>query len=103
MNHHLTEQQEDFASKTAQYQQEMRHLHRMLLDKQDVLDKALQQKREVEGELEVVWESTSKENRRIRELLQATLERTDPWENTRASEDRCLDVISQQDVLDAVT
>ena len=45
MNHHLTEQQEDFASKTAQYQQEMRHLHRMLLDKQDVLDKALQQKR----------------------------------------------------------
>lgn len=103
MNHHLTEQQEDFASKTAQYQQEMRHLHRMLLDKQDVLDKALQQKREVEGELEVVWESTSKENRRIRELLQATLERTDPWENTRASEDRCLHVISQQDVLDAVT
>lgn len=75
----------------------------MLLDKQDVLDKALQQKREVEGELEVVWESTSKENRRIRELLQATLERTDPWENTRASEDRCLHVISQQDVLDAVT
>ncbi|XP_055409410.1 centrosomal protein of 89 kDa isoform X2 [Bubalus kerabau] len=103
MNHHLTEQQEDFASKSAQYQQEMRHLHRMLLDKQDVLDKALQQKREVEGELEVVWESTSKENRRIRELLQATLERTGPWENTRASEDRCLDVISQQDMLDAVT
>ncbi|XP_027371803.1 centrosomal protein of 89 kDa isoform X3 [Bos indicus x Bos taurus] len=103
MNHHLTEQQEDFASKSAQYQQEMRHLHRMLLDKQDILDKALQQKREVEGELEVVWESTSKENRRIRELLQATLERTGPWENTRVSEDRCLDVISQQAMLDAVT
>uniref|UniRef100_A0A8C6CN65 Centrosomal protein 89 n=1 Tax=Moschus moschiferus TaxID=68415 RepID=A0A8C6CN65_MOSMO len=103
MNHHLTEQQEDFASKTAQYQQEMRHLHRMLLDKQDVLDKALQQKREVEGELEVVWESTSKENQRIRTLLQATLERTGPWQTTRASEDCCLDVISQQDVLDAVT
>lgn len=45
MSHHLTEQQEDFASKSAQYQQEMRHLHRILLDKQDVLDKALQQKR----------------------------------------------------------
>ena len=57
----------------------------------------------MEGELEVVWESTSKENRRIRELLQATLEKTGPWENTRASEDRCLDVISQQDMLDAVT
>lgn len=57
--------------------------------------------REVEGELEVVWESTSKENRRIRELLQATLERTGPRENTRASEDGCLDVTSQYDLLDA--
>ncbi|TKC45275.1 hypothetical protein EI555_008772, partial [Monodon monoceros] len=44
ISHRLTEQQEDFASKTAQYQQEMRHLHRMLQDKQDVLDQALQQK-----------------------------------------------------------
>ncbi|XP_019510077.1 PREDICTED: centrosomal protein of 89 kDa isoform X1 [Hipposideros armiger] len=43
--HRLTEQQEDFASKTAQYQQEMRYLHRMLQDKQDILDEALQQKR----------------------------------------------------------
>ena len=57
--------------------------------------------REVEGELEIVWESTSKENRRIRELLQATLERTGPRENTRASEDRCLNVTSQHDLLDA--
>ncbi|XP_054934952.1 centrosomal protein of 89 kDa isoform X2 [Physeter macrocephalus] len=100
ISHRLTEQQEDFASKTAQYQQEMRYLHRMLQDKQDVLDKALQQKREMEGELEVVWESTSKENQRIRELLQATLERTGPWDNTRAFADRCLDGISQGDMQD---
>lgn len=45
ISHRLAEQQEDFANKTAQYQQEMRHLHRMLQDKQDVLDEALQQKR----------------------------------------------------------
>nr|XP_019796556.2 centrosomal protein of 89 kDa isoform X2 [Tursiops truncatus] len=100
ISHRLTEQQEDFASKTAQYQQEMRHLHRMLQDKQDVLDQALQQKREMEGELDVVWESTSKENRRIRELLQATLERTGPWDNTRAFADHCLDGISQGDMQD---
>ncbi|XP_016076545.1 PREDICTED: centrosomal protein of 89 kDa [Miniopterus natalensis] len=100
ISHCLTEQQEDFASKTAQYQQEMRHLHRMLQDKQDVLDEALQQKRAMEGELEVVWESTSKENRRIRELLQATLERTGMWASTRASEGPCLDSLSQGDVLD---
>ncbi|XP_040302161.1 centrosomal protein of 89 kDa isoform X5 [Herpailurus yagouaroundi] len=44
ISHRLTEQQEDFASKTAQYQQEMRHLHQMLRDKQGILDQALQQK-----------------------------------------------------------
>lgn len=31
--------------------------------------------REMEGELEVVWQSTSQENQRIRELLQAALQR----------------------------
>uniref|UniRef100_G1PMF8 Centrosomal protein 89 n=1 Tax=Myotis lucifugus TaxID=59463 RepID=G1PMF8_MYOLU len=91
ISHCLTEQQEDFASKTAQYQQEMRHLHRMLQDKQDVLDEALQEKRAMEGELEVVWESTAKENQRIRELLRATLERTGVWTGTRASEGDVLD------------
>ncbi|ELK00521.1 Coiled-coil domain-containing protein 123, mitochondrial [Pteropus alecto] len=100
ISHRLAEQQEDFANKTAQYQQEMRHLHQMLQDKQDVLDEALQQKREVESELEVVWESTSKENQRIRELLQATLERKGMWDNTRTFKDPCLDGVSQGDVLD---
>ncbi|XP_032180822.1 centrosomal protein of 89 kDa isoform X2 [Mustela erminea] len=83
ISHRLTEQQEDFASRTAQYQQEMRHLHQMLQDKQDILDQALQQKREMEGELEVVWQSTSKENQRIRELLQAVLERQGVWDGTK--------------------
>ncbi|XP_008512277.1 centrosomal protein of 89 kDa isoform X1 [Equus przewalskii] len=100
ISHHLTEQEEDFASRTAQYRQEMRHLHRMLQDKQDVLDEALQQKREMEGELEVVWESTSKENRRIRELLQATLERTGLRDDTGAFEDPCLNGSPPGDMLD---
>ena len=45
IHHRLREQQEDFAGKAAQYQQEVQHLHRMLQEKQDVLDEALQQKR----------------------------------------------------------
>lgn len=53
----------------------------------------------MEGELEVVWESTSRENQRIRELLQATLERTGVWDRTRKTEDPCLGSISQRDVL----
>uniref|UniRef100_A0A8C5LMH0 Centrosomal protein 89 n=1 Tax=Jaculus jaculus TaxID=51337 RepID=A0A8C5LMH0_JACJA len=98
INHRLREQQEDFACKTAQYQQEMRHLHGVLQDKQAVLDKALQQKRKMEDKLEIVLESTSKENQRIRELLQTTLEKRDMWD-TRATGDPCLDGIAQGDLL----
>ncbi|XP_045438534.1 centrosomal protein of 89 kDa isoform X1 [Pipistrellus kuhlii] len=100
ISHCLSEQQEDFASKTAQYQQEMRHLQRMLQDKQDVLDEALQQKRAVEGELEVVWESTSKENQRIRELLRATLERTGVRTGTGAAEEPRPAGLAQGDALE---
>lgn len=56
--------------------------------------------RAMEGELEVVWESTSKENQRIRELLRATLERTGVWTSARASEDPRLEGLAQGDVLD---
>lgn len=45
IHHRLKEQQEDFAGKAAQYQKEVKHLHRMLQEKQEVLDEALQQKR----------------------------------------------------------
>lgn len=89
-----------FAGQAAQYQQEVRHLHQMLRNKQEVLDEALQQKRKMEGELQVVWESTSKENQRIRGLLQATLGRTGTWDSSRPPEDACLTGLTQGDVLD---
>ncbi|XP_010639276.1 centrosomal protein of 89 kDa isoform X1 [Fukomys damarensis] len=100
ISYHLLEQQEDFAGKTARYQQEMRHLHRMLQDKQGVLDEALQQRREMEGELEFVWQSTSKENQRMRALLQATLDRTGTQADTKHAEDPGLQGTSQGDLLD---
>ncbi|CAO2625760.1 Centrosomal protein of 89 kDa [Lemmus lemmus] len=98
VHHRLMEQQEDFAGKAAQYQKEMRHLQRMLQEKQEVLDEALQQKREMEGELEMVLESTAKENRRMRGLLQATLERGGP-QHARAHEDTCVTGLAQGDLL----
>ncbi|XP_069072643.1 centrosomal protein of 89 kDa isoform X1 [Pleurodeles waltl] len=70
----LTEQEEDFAGSAARYQREMKHLQRMLLDRQEALDEVLQQKREVEGELEIVWETTSQENRKMKEFLAKSLE-----------------------------
>lgn len=41
----MTEQEKEFAGKTAQYQQEMQHLQRLLQDKQESLAEVLQQKR----------------------------------------------------------
>ncbi|KAK6293994.1 hypothetical protein J4Q44_G00348240 [Coregonus suidteri] len=66
----LVEQEEDFAGRAASYQTEIQHLQRLLRDKQQDLDGVLQQKREVEGELEVVWGAATRENQRIRETLQ---------------------------------
>ncbi|KAL4667777.1 hypothetical protein H8959_006466 [Pygathrix nigripes] len=100
ISHRLLEQQEDFAGKTAQYRQEMRHLHQVLKDKQEVLDQALQQNREMEGELEVIWESTFRENRRIRELLQDTLARTGVRDTPRALVAPSFNGVSQADLLD---
>ncbi|KAL0610260.1 Centrosomal protein of 89 kDa [Plecturocebus cupreus] len=100
ISHRLLEQQEDFASKAARSRQEMRHLHQVLKDKQEVLDQALRQNREMEGELEVIWESTFRENRRIRELLQDTLMRTGVRENPRALVAPSLSGVTQADLLD---
>lgn len=41
----MTEQEKEFAGKTAQYQQEMQHLRSLLQDKQETLDEVLQQKK----------------------------------------------------------
>ncbi|XP_040563002.1 centrosomal protein of 89 kDa isoform X1 [Gallus gallus] len=94
----MTEQEKDFAGKTAQYQQEMKHLQRLLQDKQETLDEVLLQKKKVEGELEVIWESTSKENRRMRELLHKSLGNNNMW-NTVTGHESHLDEISQKDLL----
>ncbi|XP_038224044.1 centrosomal protein of 89 kDa isoform X2 [Dermochelys coriacea] len=94
----MTEQEEEFAGKASRYQHEMKHLQRLLQDKQETLDEVLQQKREVEGELEIVWESTSKENRRMKELLHKSLENNNMWSTVRVYESY-LDEISQKDFI----
>ncbi|XP_074865157.1 centrosomal protein of 89 kDa isoform X2 [Carettochelys insculpta] len=93
----MTEQEKEFAGKAAQYQREMKHLQRLLQDKQETLDEVLQQKREVEGELEIVWESTSKEKRRMKELLHKSLE-NNTWSTVRVYESY-LGEISQNDLI----
>ncbi|XP_069037270.1 centrosomal protein of 89 kDa isoform X2 [Lepisosteus oculatus] len=78
MGHRLQEQEDDFAGKADSYQREIRHLQRLLRDRQEVLDQALQQKRDVESELELVWESACRENRRMKEALLGCWSRRTP-------------------------
>ncbi|KFP59045.1 Centrosomal protein of 89 kDa, partial [Cathartes aura] len=94
----MTEQEKEFAGKAAQYQQEMKHLQHLLQDKQETLDEVLQQKRKVEGELEIIWESTSKENRRMRELLHKSLGKNNMWSTVTVHEP-LLNESSQKDLV----
>uniref|UniRef100_A0A452HE71 Uncharacterized protein n=1 Tax=Gopherus agassizii TaxID=38772 RepID=A0A452HE71_9SAUR len=98
INLKMMEQEQEFAGKASQYQREMKHLQRLLQDKQETLDEVLQQKREVEGELEIVWESTSKENERMKEFLHKSLEKKNRWSTVRVYESY-LDEISQKDFI----
>ncbi|KAM4894691.1 centrosomal protein of 89 kDa isoform 2-T2 [Sylvia borin] len=72
----MTEQEKEFERKTAQYEQEKEHLQRLLQDKQETLNEVLEQNRKTEGELEIMWESTAKENRRMKELLHKSLRKS---------------------------
>ncbi|KAF4094399.1 hypothetical protein AMELA_G00014640 [Ameiurus melas] len=65
----LHEQEKDFAGKAASFQREIQHLQAQLRDRQEQLNGALQQKREVENEMEVVWEAAARENQHLQDSL----------------------------------
>ncbi|XP_032775536.1 centrosomal protein of 89 kDa isoform X2 [Strigops habroptila] len=94
----MIEQEKEFAGKTAWYQHEVKQLQRLLQDRQETLDEVLQQKRKTEGELEIIWESTSKENKRMRELLYKSQGKNTMWRTAIAHEPH-LDESSQKDLL----
>ncbi|XP_038126918.1 centrosomal protein of 89 kDa isoform X1 [Cyprinodon tularosa] len=55
--------------RTASYQREIVHLQKLLRERQEAEEKLLQSKREVEEELEVVWQAATRENQQMRETL----------------------------------
>ncbi|XP_053808924.1 centrosomal protein of 89 kDa isoform X2 [Vidua chalybeata] len=75
----MTEQEKEFERKTVQYEEEKKHLRCLLQDKQEILNEVLQQNRKTEGVLEIMCESTAKENRRMREVLQKSLRKNNAW------------------------
>ncbi|XP_078257785.1 centrosomal protein of 89 kDa isoform X4 [Rhinoraja longicauda] len=80
VNNRMKGQEEDFARRTAEQQREIRHLQQLLKDKQETIDELLEQKRQIESELETVWESTTRENQRIKDLLHSTLRSSNCWD-----------------------
>lgn len=93
----MTEQEKEFSQKTAQYEHEKKHLQHLLQDKQETLNEVLEQNRKTEGELEIMWESTAKENRRMRELLHKSLRKNNMW--TAVTDEPHLDESSQKDLV----
>ncbi|XP_047187541.1 centrosomal protein of 89 kDa isoform X2 [Scophthalmus maximus] len=55
--------------RTASYQRQILHLQRLLRERQEAEERLLQSKREVEEELEVVWQAAAKENQQMKESL----------------------------------
>ncbi|XP_014910931.1 centrosomal protein of 89 kDa isoform X2 [Poecilia latipinna] len=55
--------------KTASYKREILHLQKLLRERQEAEEKLLQSKRDVEEELEVVWQAAAWENQQMRETL----------------------------------
>ncbi|XP_053557586.1 centrosomal protein of 89 kDa [Bombina bombina] len=90
----LAEQEEDFAGKAARHQREMKHLQRLLQDKQETLDEVLQQKRQVENELEVIWKSASHENKQLKDFLHKVLKQN-KWNVSSASQNVKADSVNE--------
>ncbi|KAK2853475.1 hypothetical protein Q5P01_006136 [Channa striata] len=55
--------------KTASYQKEILHLQRLLRERQEAEERLLQSKREVEEELEIVWQAATRENHQMKKAL----------------------------------
>ncbi|XP_071344372.1 centrosomal protein of 89 kDa isoform X2 [Trachinotus anak] len=55
--------------RTASYQREILHLQRLLKERQEAEERLLQSKREVEEELEVVWQAATRENQQMKDTL----------------------------------
>ncbi|KAM8895025.1 centrosomal protein of 89 kDa [Spinachia spinachia] len=65
--------QEAAEGRTASHQREILHLQRLLTERQEAEERLLQSKREVEEELEVLWQAAIRENQQMKDTLAADL------------------------------
>uniref|UniRef100_A0AAV2LMU0 Uncharacterized protein n=1 Tax=Knipowitschia caucasica TaxID=637954 RepID=A0AAV2LMU0_KNICA len=65
----LAELEQASEGSAASHRKEILHLQRLLGERQEAEERLLQSKRDVEEELEVVWQVATKENQQRRELF----------------------------------
>ncbi|XP_056381730.1 centrosomal protein of 89 kDa isoform X2 [Hyla sarda] len=82
ITHRLAEQEEDFAGKAAQYQREMKYLRWLLQDRQQSFSEVLQQKRQVEEQLEVILKSAANDSKELKTLLHSALKQNTGGSNS---------------------
>ncbi|XP_054762666.2 centrosomal protein of 89 kDa-like [Lytechinus pictus] len=65
----MKDQDELHTSRLSQYEREMKHLSQLVREKQDALDEVAADKQKVEEQLEVVWQSATEDNKRLKARL----------------------------------
>lgn len=65
----LKEQEEMFNSQKKEYEREINHLRNLVREKEDLLQEAAVEKRDLEEQMEAVWQSANAENVRIKDEL----------------------------------
>ncbi|XP_061163298.1 centrosomal protein of 89 kDa-like [Saccostrea echinata] len=71
----LKEQDEVFTNQKKEYEREINHLRLILQEKDHNLHDIVTEKREVEDELEIVWQAANSENDRMKTVLQKTVKK----------------------------
>ncbi|KAK3085840.1 hypothetical protein FSP39_009479 [Pinctada imbricata] len=71
----LKEQDEAFNSQKQEYEREIKHLRSLLSEKEHVLYGIAKDKKDVEEELEIVWNAATSENDRMKNVLQKTMKK----------------------------
>ncbi|XP_052286306.1 centrosomal protein of 89 kDa-like isoform X4 [Dreissena polymorpha] len=70
----MKEQEEVFNSQKREYEREISHLRNIIREKEDLIQEAAVDKRDLEEQMEAVWQSANSENVRIREDMHRSVQ-----------------------------
>ncbi|KAL3858933.1 hypothetical protein ACJMK2_009182 [Sinanodonta woodiana] len=71
----LKEQDEAFNNQKKEYEREITHMRLLLKEKDEILQSVLENKREIERELEIIWQAASSDNERIKDTMRKSIQK----------------------------